>query len=670
MLVSYSVKFPIANPLKCTYDGENSNQRARFDQKRYAQSKNATTEQKKYQQLWESADLIRQQVYTNYPLRRARVVDCDGAQYGAAVPLTLLRSYRDKVYRIDCMFTSLNGKLFAYFIEGFEYSDDAFEYPGDLVTLSGRLPNINAAVGDLVGYRFGTTGDLSSALITAISWNPAILPSGAQGYLLDVDSDLVTPVSGQIEINYDEKDVDLYVAEIDVSALDEGEYFVRFEFGVNGYDKVFTSEPLDLREEHEGSLAVECRHEGTYDEADQWKYIYEAGWYNILRVPADFYQFAVGGEVSVDMNDTGEARILRSVPYLQLQFAARNIPSWMVRKFTIMFSHDVKRINGEFWEIENLGEFQAINRMDLGTFEITLKLKGDNTIAEWDFEEDLEAYFDPEAFAALAFAGAVVVATFHSSIPGLFRFINLPAWITTDVEEFSDGQDVEFTIAANATAFPRNITLIAQADDVPDLTADVSIAQLYDDSAPEYIDTNLDEFTLTGAAGSNQDVIVSASSAWEAIIQSGHAFTLDADGVSPIGALNVSEPTQNSTAADRVGVVRVRLISNPTVFKDINVTQAQYFGMILLTPGLIEVSGPIDHDVTTDVSTYANPSWQAVTVADWIHFDTSIHVGNAIGFAIHVDAKPPYVAPRSATVTFYNIANVSDSLTLTINQTD
>jgi hypothetical protein len=642
MTINYFVQLAIANTLRFTYDGTSSNERASFDQRRYAQTKNAEVDDyKRYLQLFESADTNRPQVYTNFPLRRISIINCDEEVVAGPFSFNLLREYRNKSYLSDCKFASVDGKLFVYFVEGYEY-DESFDYPADLVALNGVLPNINAVVGDIVSYDYGA--GFTGSTITELRWSPEL---EAQGYLLDVDSSITEPVDGQIEISYDEKDLALYERELTFDTLPEGEYMARMEFGVTSYTHSFTSEPFDVRARHDNSLALDYYHEGEFDKPDQWNYLYEEGWFNRIRVPADFYEFIVGGEIEADTNDTGEPRILRVVPFRQVKFSAKNIPSWLVDKFMVILSHD-----------------RQIKQLDLGSFEVTMKQKGDRTIAAWSFEFEGEVFWEPDSFEDIAFAGAVVSATFHSSLPGVFQFISLPAWITPNVFTFEDGDEVEFTISANGTFFDRSVTLVAYSEEVDDLTAEISFEQLFDDSVPDFIDAEPEDSTID-VEGGFVDITVSASGPWEALIQSGFAFALS---MPDANTLRVTAADPNETVDPIMAVVRVRLTGSPGTFDDVNVGQSGVVGLISVTPsGIISSSSGGNNPV--DVVATAGTEWQAITVSSWVVVNPVIQVGSVVGFNIFINGRDLDVfAPRFASVTLQNVNVPADTLLINIQQ--
>jgi hypothetical protein len=663
MNVNFLVQLPVANPVKLTLDGVNTNARASFDKRRYFDTINATTQQHRWPQPFESTDPIRYQYYSNFPLQRIRVVDCNEVVYQTYTPAIAIQ-YKGLKYRSDAKFSSINDKLFIYFDTGFEYEDEDFLVPGETVALLGRLPNIRAIAGDIIRFKIGASFQDTS--VASIAWSPSLQ---AQGYLTDLDYALFTPVDGLFEITYDEKEANLYSQLVNILPLIEGEYFIQLQLGVSAYTISFTSEPLNIKISHPKTLAIEYRHNGTFEETDIWSYIYLSDWTNIIRMPTDFYEYEVSGEVDLDTGDNGVPRMLRAVPYRQLSFKAYNIPGWMVDKLSVIFSHDSKRINEYYWENETLGEYNIISRIDLGTFEIKLRQVNDRVNFTTEFTQDVTAEFDPPSFSDLAFAGEVVTATFISNTLGVFSFIALPDWITADHPTFVNGDIIEFTLAPNATDFDRTEILTAISPDFDGLQATISFEQLADNSGPgDFIEISWPSLPLEYEAGAMGLIYVNASGPWESINQSGWPFAM-LHVYSETG-IQISEPTENNSGVVRTGVVRVRLISNPAIFQDITVTQEfRNLQMISLTPPGQTV-GELPTPVEVDVSVVSGTQWQASSPDSWLSFDTTVHTGSATNFEIFVGKKPIFIPSRTGSVTFVNVLNSSDYLSFVVNQVD
>lgn len=665
--VNLIVEIPVANPFKFILDGANSDERADFDQRRLSDVKNASNDAgHSFDQPWEKVDSARVQFYSNFPLNRVSIIDCDDVVQGSPMTPSIAVQYRNKKYRSACKLSSINGKLFIYFMEGLEYLDEDFLVPGELVALNGVTPNINALPGDLVRFSINSGVDFISTTIASIVWNPAL---SAEGYLTDLDYTLLSPIDGLVEITYDQKPANLLSQALDFSALTPGTYRIRYQVGIADYTISFTTEPIDIQTKHEGTLALEYRHDGTYDAVDMWSYIYLSTWTNLVRIPTDFYKFTPAGEVEADNNDRGIPRMTRAIPYRQITISFINMPGWLADKIQVALSHDKKIINDYEWEIENYGQFEMIDQLDLGTYEVNLRQKNDRTKKVNEFPAEVTASFDPDSFSNIAFAGDVVTAEFISNTLGLFRFLSLPAWITTDLEEFSNGDIVEFTIAANATSFDRSIQLIAISDDFDGLQATIDFQQDFDDSIPEFIDVDDDTVLLAYTAGSNQLLNVSSSGDYNITFSGTHTF--QAVKESGFTQVRVSEATANNTGVNRTGTVRLTLQSNPAVFKDISVTQTVDLGLISTTPAGFTVP-PIPSAGATlsiDIDATVGTQWQASSSQTWCIVNTSIHTGSLVGFSIFINEKPSYIpGARSAQVTLVNIINSSDTLTVYIVQ--
>jgi hypothetical protein len=673
-VIDFIVEIPTSNAIKLTLDGSVANNRGNVDDIRYYEGDHATLQQRAFLQPFEKTDPLRLQYYTNFLLARIRIVDCDDNEYGSAQVPTLAITYRGKKYRSAAKFASLEGKLFIYFQEGLEYEDEDFIVPGDLVNWSGRLPNIRAQVGDELRYKIGV--DFEGAVVEELRWNPALQ---AEGFLTDIDSAIVNPIDGLVEITYNEKDGNLYQRLISLaSIIEDGIYYIKLEFGITDYTAaVYTSEPLDIRTLHEDSLALKYWHEGEFDLADLWGYVYLSDWFNLIRLPATFFQFRTAGEIEADVNDGNIPRMLRAAAFREMLFRAINIPSWLADKLQLVFGHDHKELNEYEWENENFGTYELINdRIDLGNYEIALRQVDDRTTYKKGFQQTLTATFTPPSFSAIPFAGDEVSALFNTNSGVPFRFIDLPDWITPDKETFVDGETVTFTIAANAPLFERMATLTAISDYyLGSIQATISFAQLYDTSTPpppEFIEVD-DETVLLGyPAGSNVQLAVSASGDYTITPSGAHTFA----AVKENGGINlrVSESTANFSLSNRTGTIRLALVSNPAVFVDIAVTQEfRPNQMLTASPSVEQTIGETGDTFVIDITTLeATTQWQAVAVDPdsgyYLHFDAGLKTGSQ-SFVVVADGRPFYIPyGRELQIRFVNIFNTSDYVSFTVQQ--
>ena len=177
-----------------------------------------------------------------------------------------------------------------------------------------------------------------------------------------------------------------------------------------------------MRAAHPETLALIYRHVGTYNRDDIWNYVYLNDWSNLIRIPSDFYKFSPAGEVEIDVNDSGVPRLLRAVPYRQIDINFYNMPSWLADKIQIALGHDIKIINGYEYEVENFGQFELIDRLDLGTYTVSLRQVDDRTKKTDTFDVDITAGFVPPEHLAIAFGGAVVASTFITNSGATFHF--------------------------------------------------------------------------------------------------------------------------------------------------------------------------------------------------------------------------------------------------------
>jgi hypothetical protein len=652
-----------ANPIKFTLDGAPVDKRARFDQQRYGQANHTTVDpDKTYQQKFEKTDSVRIQFYSNFPLNKVSIVDCEDQQFGADMFPAVAVEYRNKFFRAECTFSSIDGMLFIYFTEGLIYLDEDFTVPGELTAWNGRLPNINAVPGDIVRYSLNGV-DFSEGIITEIKWNPALQ---AEGYLMDVPITLITPVDGLMEVNYDEKPANLYALQFSFGSLAPGKYFIRREHGVIGYDVSFTSEPLDIQESHEETLALEYRHDGTYNRADLWNYVYLGSWTNVIRIPAAFYKFTPAGEMDVDTSDNGVPRILRAVPYRQIELNFFNMPSWLADKIQMALAHDQKIINGYQWEVENFGQFETLDRLDLGTYVIVLRQKDDRAKKVDDFTYSLSAEFVPDQHLGLPYAGGSVLSTFITNTPYEFHFLST-GWVTPDMATFVNGDEITFTFPGVGT-IPRTIVLQAVCE-VNGLVAEITFTQVGSPPPAAYLDVSSLSVILAYPAGSNQLLNVSSSGDWDmAWIDPGYHF--DGAKESGFSQVRISSPVINDTGTNRVGALRLSLQSNPAIYKDIDITQlpappppAQ---LISVLPTLW--NSPNRYATRNFlVDTEPGCKWQVYTSHEWIHCSTVIHTGDAT-INVQLDEADFYEVPREGSVTLVNILDPYDTIVIPIEQ--
>lgn len=674
MITDFIIEIPVANSLRMTQDGINTNQLADFDQRRMSNSEHATMDRRDYFQMIQTTDLHLFQLYTNFPAFKGQIINCNDEVLSEIAPL-LLKAYRNKVHRSTAKFATLNGKLFIFFQDTQEFTDDLFTVPGNLYSLNGKLPNINAKVGDVITYQIEGEAGFTSTLIAAASetsWNPLLQ---AEGYLTDIDYAVATPLDGLVQINYNEKEADLYYFPL-VFTTEELQFF-KIQFGLIEDTPLvtYTSEALDVKVLHKGSLALEYRHKGEFNFEDFWGYIYGVDQFNKLRFPANDYQVVPAGEIDVNMNDTGTPRMLRAVPFRQIIFRVFNIPSWLYDKLQIAFSHDTKRLNDYYWEVENFGQYEQVNQVDLGTVEINLRQVNDRTKKINTFPINITASFTP-ASVPTVFGGEEISVVFHSNTSGIFSFnlSTFPDWLALNTANaFSDGDIVTLTVSANATAFDRAITLIASSP-LFDVTAELEITQNHDTSIPLFIGVDMNPVVLDGSAGANKLLNVSSSGNYN-IIQAGHIFSVDKE--SGWSQLRITELTTNNTSGNRTGTVTLELQADNTKTVAINVSQTPFAGLTAVIPSTHDVVPP-DEDQTllVDVTAVTGTQWQASSpqlasppsITKWLNFSTALKTGTVIGFQIVIYPKPPYVANRTALVTFRNVNNPSDFVELTITQ--
>ncbi len=656
---NFIVKIPVANALRFTLENAVNNQRANVDQIRFSKAEYAAVPKRKFFEKWETADPCQVEYYSNYPLQKIEVVNCDDEVVDTYTP-TIYRQYRNLKYRSQCMFASIDGKLFIYFNEGVEYTDEDFTIPGDSYSLLGRLPAINASAGDEIRYNIQSMGFEGTTISGPPVWNTALQ---AEGYLTDVDLTIITPVDGLVEITYDEKDADLYAQEIDLTGLDDGYYFIRLSVGLLTYTKSFLTEPMDVKEYHANSLALLYSHVGEFDSDDIWSYLYLDGWQNSIRIDSNFYKFKPTGEIENYNDDFGITEKLRAVPYRQMTFQIMNVVSWVADKFNVIFAHDTKIINGYKWENEDFGSFEYIgDRRDIGTYSIDLRQKDDRLNSETVETISLTAAFVPDSIEDVPFEGDVYPVVFNSNTPGTFQFRSIPDWIETDVDTFTNGDTIEITVLENSAYIGRAIELEAFSEEYEGLTADLSINQLFE-VVDDYIDTDVDEVELSGEADDFFVVNVSSSEDYDITVT---GFAFEAVKQSGYTQVRISENTVNAGITNRTATVKLALQSNPLIFKEIDVIQVPLNNIYAVSPASIHNTDENAKAISVTVTAGAAIMYQMSCPQSWVTIDAVIRTGTQT-FDIFV-SQNLLTSPRFASVTFTNISNPSDNKTLVIQQ--
>src|SRR5690606_5070467 len=264
--MEFIIEFPVANAVKFTRDDRNTDRRASFDQQRFADAVHMGMMERDFYQPFEQQDPLRPQFYTNFPISKLSVIDCFTWNTVASYNPTIAKQFTRKYYRADAKFVSVGGKLFIYFDTGNEYSDEDFEVPTIAANHEGRLPGQlvdRVGNGSVVRFNVGGTGEQFS-FVDSVIWVPELQ---AEGFLTDKDYAINSPVDGVVEVRYNERDADLYSVPVDLSTL-EGIFVLRMEFGITttggNLNTVvsYSSEPIDVQEFHQKSLAIGYRHEG------------------------------------------------------------------------------------------------------------------------------------------------------------------------------------------------------------------------------------------------------------------------------------------------------------------------------------------------------------------------------------------------------------------------
>lgn len=560
--MNFIVKIPVANALRFTLQGENENYRAQFDQIRYSKAAYAEVLQRSYFQIFENNDFIQVQVYTNYPSKILSVIDCDENVIFTS-PFSLKQKYTGLKYRSTAKFASLNGFLFIYFEDAQEYTDEDFTVLGDLVSLDGKLPNIRIQGGEIIRYQIQDmsfdVGNINSA-----TWHNTLK---VEGYLTNVLSSLVSSVSGLVEITYNEKEADLWSCNV---TLTDGDYFVRLNLGLSDDNsKKYLSEPISVGSNLD-TIAIEYKHTGEYDFDDMWGYVYDS--MQVIRIPSRFFENSVSGDTEVYSDDYGILTKLRAVPFREITLRLYNIANWMADKFNVVFAHDTIYINENFWQSEDFGTFEINNNTAFGDFSIKLRQVDDRLEFTRDFDENITAEFDPDALLSIPFEGDILEVEFISNTDLVFSFSNLPSWITSDVDDFQNGDTIELTITANPNPYNRSLVLAAINEETQ-VSAEIDIIQIFDVTIPDYNLISLtpdSEHVYFNGFDQTFETMVNAEpgTQWQAITPS----WIDASGDVFIGSQTFEYVVhKNITPVVKYGTIVFINISNPDNTLDLDV---------------------------------------------------------------------------------------------------
>jgi hypothetical protein len=669
--MDFIVKFPIANAVKFTRDGVNSDRRASFDQQRFADALHVGFDERKFFQPLEQLDPLRPQFYTNFPLQKLSVIDCETEEVIDEYTPVLSKQYTRKTHRSTAKLTSIDDQLFIYFNEAQTYTDANFTVLGEVKSFEGRLPTMYAKIGDVVRFNLNDGNGFKFGLIEDIIWVPELQ---AEGYLINQAYSLNIPIDGLAEIRYNEKDADLYSCAVDLLSLD-GVYVLKLELGLSEYLVSYTTEPIDVRPLHKKSLAIGYRHEGGFDDADTWDYIYLSDWMNVIRVPSNFNLINPAGEMEVYADDFGIREQLRAVAFRELTFKAYNQPSWMIDKFNVVFGHDTLKINDALWRPSDFGSGDNVDNTDINGFEITLRQKDDRRVFSSAIQIAVAASFTPASFSDIPAAGDSLVAQFNTDSGAVFKFLSLPDWITADLSEFSDGDFIQFTILENAYNIPREIILTAFSEAISGVTATVAFEQLEgEDEVPVAGLTSVDpEHLAFNGAGEVKtvDVVADAGAQYQAVAS--HAWITVPGGIlSGNQTVNVSA-SENNTTETRFGSVTFININDPLDTLEVTIGQDRYQRILSVTvaeasnvpPTAITVPYSFASRSAT-VTVLPGTTWKMSSNVTWLTVPDTLFTGNqTVNFTIGSNDN---AFQRVGQITFYSTVNPADRIIATFIQ--
>jgi hypothetical protein len=142
-------------------------------------------------------------------------------------------------------------------------------------------------------------------------------------------------------------------ATIDWSLYPAGEYYVTVT-GTDGQlgTRVYTSEPVLLKDEHPHTVLIEYR---NYDSA--FDVSYTTGITHRVRVEGELRQRVTGGMDEVFREPQNKLTRLRGVVKRTVRMSLRMLPAYMHERLGVILRHDFIRVNGvEYQSEEGYGE--------------------------------------------------------------------------------------------------------------------------------------------------------------------------------------------------------------------------------------------------------------------------------------------------------------------------
>lgn len=655
--VNSAVSIPVANPIPLRRVDISLED---FDNKMHF-SDRIGTEPNRYYQPWVKSETFTYKFYTNFEANTAEIIDCLNQTVAQTPTVSKLKTHRGKFLYSDCKVASIGVNYFVYFENGNTYTDANFDTVLNSYDLDGRVPNLFIDPGDAVRLKIDVGGTLTSfkvGTVSSLEWVPDL---SAHGYKLDITAgSTIETLDGFVEIEYDEKPYDLYGFPFDLSGLADGRYYVKLTATTSVNTIEFNSEPIDLVTSDDKTLKIRYTHTGEFNTSDEHGYPYETDEYNLIRIPAAFYELDPSGEIDQYEDDSARLTQQRAVPYRAIRLQSTGLkpmPFWMADKLNMILAHDTKEIYGKKWQQEDFGDSEPIDFTDLTTVSILLRQVDDRRFNEQDVSAMIEAEFTPNEFTSLDKDGEVVNSAFASNLTSNFSLKSKPAWISLDKSNILDSESLQITASANPNQTPRSGVIIFNSDIFPQLEASIDVDQVKQPPTDpmEYLDVEPTNVEIPADGEDSVIVIVESSGSYSV---SGD-YTTHFDIVIGSGGIGISAKSANNDGVARTGTLTLTLDSNPAITVDVIINQEsqELSGTISVSPDTLNMQAQGESKLVTVTADTGNPSWQVSNPGfSWI----SVTPGSGSGtLTLTVSTNSNSGGSRSG---YFNVKNLSNGV--------
>lgn len=667
------IKFPRANPVKMCKVYDPQGELMNIDDQRFGDIIVPGGLAQRFDQKWRITDTNIIQFYSTFLGHTAEVLNCeeaqkfyDGESYTAAKSLTVdqIKEYRNKFYRSDCRVVTVGDKIAVFFEDGYEYENSAFTELGDEFILNGALPSLTFPSTNLVGasvrvniqYGPSTESGFLEANIIEISHI-----EGKECLILSLEIETIE-VPGQIEILYNEKELDLYGFGMDWSGLSEGRYLIGFK-ALSGANEVrFLSEHqyVDLVRPENTEL-IKYWSTGEYREPDELGYLYEDGYLNKIRIDGTFTYMEVGGETEVYEDDRGINTDVRSVEFTQIRLSGDHLPGYMLRILSSILSHDFKEIREYRWEKSDFGSNEEIELTDFSNFEITLRQVDDVRFQKAaTFSEIVSAEFDPDVLNMDENGTIGNNHTLVTNAQNTFELLSKPSWVNVSENELTNGEITVLSASENTDTTERSGTVIYRAINLPTLTAEIEVTQDAEEVVDSLVTSPADNSELIfNPSGSQIDITVNSSGPY-AFGHVGLGFAVAQISANVLRVTALSNPT----GVVKSGTLEVYLISDGTKRSDFVLTQEPLPFIESVSPenmSFLASGGSRTLEITSEVGC----NWQITSSVTWLSFSSS-GTGSAVRTIIALQNNG--TSARYATLTIQNTSIPSNNFTVVVSQ--